>query len=102
MIIDVKKTPYVVRVLLRFSYWSNNWVVTLHELHRSTLVHMHKHTAPIIDMYDASWHHLVEGPIWHGEVVGKLNNFMPLWYDFHILIWKYLKRRIMAQYQVPY
>ena len=86
MIIDVKKTPYVVRVLLRFSYWSNNWVVTLHELHRSTLAHMHKHTAPI----------------WHGEVVGKLNNFMPFWYDFHIFKRKYLKRRIMAQYQVPY
>ena len=38
----------------------------------------------------------------HGEVVGKLNNAMPFWYDFHILIWKYLKRRIMAQHQVPY
>ena len=33
---------------------------------------MHKHIAPIIDMYDASWLHLVEGPIWHGEVVGNL------------------------------
>ena len=36
---------------------------------------MRKHIAPIIEMFVASWLHL-SGPVWHGEAVGKVDNFM--------------------------